>query len=559
MKAALPRAAKGVHLPEVFEITMNEFDVERLLPSLFYLAVTKGRPRGARVNEPTAIEAYLSSLASHPSLSGFDTRGGRRLLERWVRASVVHVGKKGRARQEQQIEFVQPRTLLTYKTGLPQQEQRQRGVHLFVYHQLRRTLDELSGDTPSDESIKDLFKRTFGQGVEIGDGPAFDGRYDGDTDLDLETLLCLYYLDGFQATPARAAPRESPGAPALPGLSRAMTKDLLAHLETYRGVIPTLALTKGLMALINLGLYTYTVRLAYAIDEVVTTRVVPVVFGGETKWGPEILVDFTRSRRGSSHRLARACFERELEQMRRFFEQLILLRTLKRFSDSRPTVADELQALNDSDKGRYLLALLDVAETSWAQARAEVEFDQVVQDSLGGLQHEAEREEMKIYLDGFRRSHASSLDAYVGLLIAEQQRTQVEPLLKWLVSVGGLKKPFGFLVGTSRADAAYVMSDDLLGTLVHVIAAETPTAIRSADGSSVKLPMSSFLESLENRFGIIVDRPPSFLDDAEARAAARANLQAMKRRLREMGFFSDLSDDFGAQHLTVPIGARGPD
>ena len=78
MKAVLPRVAKGVHLPEVFEITMNEFDVERLLPSLFYLAVTKGRPRGARVNDPTAMEEYLSSLASHPSL-GFDAPGGQRL------------------------------------------------------------------------------------------------------------------------------------------------------------------------------------------------------------------------------------------------------------------------------------------------------------------------------------------------------------------------------------------------------------------------------------------------------------------------------------------------
>ena len=43
----------------------------------------------------------------------------------------------------------------------------------------------------------------------------------------------------------------------------------------------------------------------------------------------------------------------------------------------------------------------------------------------------------------------------------------------------------------------------------------------SADGTSVKLPMSAFLAFLETRFGIIVDRPPAFLDDAEARAAAR--------------------------------------
>jgi hypothetical protein len=558
MKVVFPRVAKGVHFPDVFEVTMNEFDVERLLPSLFYLVVTKGRPRAARVNKPTEIDQYLASLASHERLVGFDSPSGLRLLDRWIRASVIHVGMAGRAKQKgEQIEYVIPRTLLSYKTGLPQQEQRQRGVHLFIYHQLRRTLDEASSSTPSDELLRDLFVRTFGRGVELGDGPTFDGRFDGATTLDLETLLSLYYLDGFQPTPARAAPKEAPGVPALPGLAKAMSTDLIAYLGAYRDQLPVLALTRGLMALINLELYAYTIKLAYAVDEVVSSRDIPAVFGGETSWGPDIYVDFTRARRSVSHRLARSCFERELEQMRRMFEHLIRLRTISRYCASRPQVSDELALLNASDKAAFLVRLLEVAENPWIEARADTEFDQVIQDSLEPLENEQERDEMSRYLDSFRRSNDSSLIALVALLVAEQQRTQVEPLLKWLVSVGGLKKEFGLLVGTSRADAAYVMSDDLLVTLVHVLAAEQPGFMASSDGTESKIPLASFLAFLEDRFGILVDRPPKFLDDGESRAAARENLGAMKRRLREMGFFSDLSDDFDAQYLTVLRGANG--
>ena len=165
-------------------------------------------------------------------------------------------------------------------------------------------------------------------------------------------------------------------------------------------------------------------------------------------------------------------------------------------------MADELAKLNETDKAGYLLALLDVAETPWAKARAEMEFDQVMQDSIDGLQHQAEQDEMRTYLDGFRREHDSPLDAFVGLLVAEQKRTQVEPLLKWLVSVGGLKKPSsGSSSGARGADAAYVMSDDLLGTLVHVAAAETTGLMSSADGTSVKLPMSAFLAFLRPASG----------------------------------------------------------
>ena len=67
-----------------------------------------------------------------------------------------------------------------------------------------------------------------------------------------------------------------------------------------------------------------------------------------------------------------------------------------------------------------------------------------------------------------------------------------------------------------------------------------------------RLRLRDFLAFLEDRYGIIVARPPQFLDDARARGAAAGNLTAMKRRLHQMGYFEALSDDFTAQYLTAP-------
>jgi len=62
------------------------------------------------------------------------------------------------------------------------------------------------------------------------------------------------------------------------------------------------------------------------------------------------------------------------------------------------------------------------------------------------------------------------------------------------------------------------------------------------------------LRFLEERYGIIVDRPPAGIQGAEYSAAARDNLRAMLSRLRQMGIFTDLSDDFTVQRLRPPYG-----
>jgi hypothetical protein len=64
--------------------------------------------------------------------------------------------------------------------------------------------------------------------------------------------------------------------------------------------------------------------------------------------------------------------------------------------------------------------------------------------------------------------------------------------------------------------------------------------------------LQAFLSFLEERFGIIIDHPPEPFEGADYSAAARDNLRAMLKRLRQMGIFRDLSDDFTVQRLHPP-------
>lgn len=128
----------------------------------------------------------------------------------------------------------------------------------------------------------------------------------------------------------------------------------------------------------------------------------------------------------------------------------------------------------------------------------------------------------------------------------------IHNLGRWYWGAGGLTKPYGILAGTVKGRRAwrYQPSNDLLAVLVQLAAIQDRT---EKDGHSPRpVPLRDFLAFLYERFGILVDRPPSPYGGAEAVAAARENLRAMLRRLRQMGIFRDLSDDFTVQHLQPP-------
>ena len=132
---------------------------------------------------------------------------------------------------------------------------------------------------------------------------------------------------------------------------------------------------------------------------------------------------------------------------------------------------------------------------------------------------------------------------------SSQEAQTIGNYIKWFRAVGGLTKPYGLLEGNLRGRQSwrYAPSNDLLAVLVQLAAVRTTQA---SDPQPIRL--RDFLAFLADRFGILVDRPPEPFVGAEYTAAARDNLRAMLRRLRQMGIFSDLSDDFTVQSLTPP-------
>ena len=230
-KIKLPKASKGVVYPRLFTIEMNNFDAEELLPSLFFLVVTRGRKQVGSLKKVTMddLRRYVNGMIESDALTGFEGGDGRRLLERWLRTSIMRISAKGRLRSEEQIEHLLPLTLLTYKAGLPRWQSRLRKVHVFLYGTMLGELRRL-GTTAA--------RARHRRAVPRGAGPGYRDRTGADVQRQLRRHdpgrhqhVCEPLLPG--SDPCDLGIREGGGRPASAdlGLVRNCTRSRLAGLH----------------------------------------------------------------------------------------------------------------------------------------------------------------------------------------------------------------------------------------------------------------------------------------------------------------------------------------
>lgn len=549
MKAQLPKEMRGFGFPRLFEVDLNDFDIERILADVFYLVVSHGRQRGKTPNDAKAIGSYRDALAAHPRLHGFDGDAGRDLLDGWLRAAVIRTSSLTRRQTGEQIDFLRPLNVAVYKAGFPD-NYRQRNIPGFLYSAMIDAVGHLDEQSTSAR-IEQLFLEALGPGVRVGEAPGFEPTYDGSPALDIHVLLALSYLDGFQPVLASARKPRPDHSAALPGQAQALGQRLLCYIEAYGQTLPAPALARGFLALANLELFVYSAKLFAATVSLVRDGALPPAMEDISPSPPDLYCDFTAMRGGVSDELARACVERDLEALGAFSEALIRLRTIERYARRTTTLADELDAIGASTP-RYLLAVHNLGSHDRVQQWAEFEYERIRDETIRTLGEDV-RAVMVGQFEAARRASGDSFEPTIALIAAAQRR-HVSHLTAWFQSAGGLKSPYGLVSGKvrSRSTWRYVVSDDLLATLV-LLAYVDPSAAPQPDE---RLPLQNFLSYLERSYGLIIDRPPRFLDGTTARAGARENLAAMKRKLRQMNFFSELSDDFSAQYLTLPDQAR---
>ncbi|MEX5710486.1 hypothetical protein AB1484_19800 [Parafrankia sp. FMc6] len=547
MSIKLPTTVKTYLYRPLSMFATLDTDVDRVLPHLFEACVKGGR-QGRILTRERDFLGYLDSLCASPHMVGFDSPDDRALLDGWLRSCIVDMGTVGRTHGGEQMLAVAPITLAAYRAGLPRSRSRHRLIDEVIYQLLLSTVKRKDSKNP-DRDLRNVIEESIGHGLRIGPDPKWAPELQDPAKLDISALLEFRFLEGFEMDDVRGFKPElqvlnSP----LPGVTENLGEMLLAHLLVYSGQLPTAALTSSFAGLLALGIFTLSLRINAAGRELLRTGTAPAdMIEPDPRSQLALYCDFTGGMDDESDRLSRLCVERDLNQLRLAFRDrmtfMIVDKALKR-------IPYEWDRRNDLSQAQRLVQLAELCAHPKVELFAMSQLDEIAE--INPRTNEEVTEDEADFLDGVQRADKSELEKLLDVLEFVNQEKATSKIVSWFNSVGGLRKQYGILAGNikNRRSWRYAPSDELLNILLLTV------FVRNEKGYRPTMPMQEILDELRDRFGILIDQPPEFLDGAEARAAAAANLAAFKHRLQLLGCFDSLSDDFSEQIVRHPLGDR---
>jgi hypothetical protein len=573
MATIIPKKLKGFRLPEVIPFELNGLALETLMVPVFRLAVLEGRDSSRATEDQASIDRAVQAFVQHPRLHGFNTPSGRRAINHITRSSLIHITRK-QSSKELQINGLLPYSIASFNAGFPSNQAGFRQVDRFIYHLL------LSHSKNNRAETSQLLSRIFGPGLDIKGYPEPSvSRIPGDNpDTDVITELSINLVDVFDdVRPQREAKPYTPARP-LPDFQDQFGSDVYRYLHTYHHRLPTPVLIEQVTTLIAFELTIFTLKLVQRInelDEQMTGELNFTEVPRDTPATPSIYVDFTNDTRNLSRGMATSCLRRDFLDLDPFMRAIFrfrylhgVVRELRKEAEFRSKIDKHIGVPGEIDTPKLLFGLLELRHDDdiWREIRSEARGDlrEILKTNRAELSDDEDEATPRVVTDVERlineliAQDVSPFDQLCEVLYQAQSSQPRSNISGWMRSVGGVGHPWGIVHGPSdRRSWAYAPGNDLLSVLIQLCAIDHPKWNPQKGSAPRSFAIHGFLHWLDERFGIVVDRPPDNLgfESPEHHQAARENLGEMLRRLRQMGMFEDRSDDFSVQRITPPFSA----
>ncbi len=375
--------------------------------------------------------------------------------------------------------------------------------------------------------------------------PATD-RYDGTTRLDLETLAILSLADQVKGIDHHTDPASNPIRPLCLTQGKRMAEDLRALLA-YETVIPRHVLATYIRTILGLHLALYMMRLFRLlpswVDRATGSEQRPscsLEDGTTTNMQhcphcTRMVVDLTEDADPPPAVLARSSAATYLESVSPYVRSVILLNRVKDFANAQAARGHKPARTVDD-----LLALL---------ANPPANMDGFFEARIGDLAAKKPDEELDpleqtiLALQG-----RTPLELYVELICLQRLKNERKHLIELVDALGQKNQPGGFLKQSAgaRSPRRFVLGGKLLETLVQIAVVGRDSQGRL---SSRPILIDEFSSWLAERYGFVVFAPASEQVPPEEQTAWRMNERALRERLHQIGFYTDLSDAYNSQTL----------
>ncbi|MGK9451443.1 methylation-associated defense system protein MAD7 [Acidithiobacillus caldus] len=534
---------KEFRTPKTTYVDFKHIEMDRVLTMLFprlkYDGYASRRPpRGGDLT----VEEFMEDFLEHPEwFAGFDRFP--RVVHRWIETDLMDVVNRGKANQA----VAAPRPLHgnTYKFRNAKHT-RDYGAAEQIYWML------FYARKGKGQAARDALKRFFFPGIDL-----VTDRYDPNASVDVETQAILR-LDHQVTQDMKDSKEPSRFQPLCIGQADIMADDIL-RLLAYEPYIPRSVLVDYLKTLMAFHLALYHLKLLQMLPKLVkqrsgndlcTAKECPINPGLDNAlegcpYRVALVVDMGDVNNPHMAELARKSTDRLYRQIPAFVQANFVIKKLDEMAENL-RLQDKLRAPSG---GQFsvgdLVSLLNPQHDSNREAYFTARLSRLIEEAgTGG-------DDLDPEIRDVTAMNLSAFDKFIEILMAYRGKYHRQYITKCLDSLLLKNKENGLLAQsrTKGSPRRFVLGSKLLEVLLQI-------AVLTQDGGRFvtrEVRIEELLAFLRNRYGLHIDRLPegaqgnsSILD----RRALRLNLEAFKRRLREIGFYEDLSDAYVTQKVS---------
>lgn len=542
---ALSRKDKDFRLTKTSYLEFKQIEMDRVLTTLLARIRHSGLPSRIRRTVDVTLADFTNEFLEHPELfGGFDKYP--KVLEQWLETHLMDIVNRGKATQA----IAAPRPLHGYTYRFRNAKKcRDYGAAQHIYETLYHARS-------GGQNAIDQLKRFFFPGHDLN-----TDKFDSSTQIDVETQALLALCNQVTQDIADTSKERDSQMPVCVGSADLMADDVI-RLLVYQKYIPRSVMVDYLKILLSFHMSLHHLRLFKLLPLLVKRRSAdPACSPGNCPMQPRnlsdphgacpyrvyLMADVANVPGTHMASLAERSAEVQFGRITGFVKANYTIKKLDEFAEHLVRKGKLVRPDGGFAVGD-LLQLLEPTHKNEREAFFSSRLAGVLETSSGGSKDDI-APEIEAIIDMGLSDFETYIEIIVGLQAPGHRRNIVTSLDSLM-----MKNDQGALLAQPRVAKSkrrIVLDSRLLEVLLQI-------AVLRPEGDhgfhTTEMRIEEVLTLLRERYGIYVDRlpPNDGFGDASIndREAIRENLEAFKTRLREVGFYRDLSDAYVSQTIT---------
>jgi len=518
--------------PKVFYPDPKNVDLDRVLVNLFMLLKCEGQRAGTKGRPSKQIESvthHAELLADMPGVSGF--KDHPEVAKAWLESDIFDLVNRGGAKEA--VASLRPLHLDAHKIRVAK--------HCRDYNHADALYAML--EHADRQAVHDL--RTY---LDRGRDPR-STHPDASAHVDLDTLTVIKLVDGL-ADLHKSGERLTASPPVCKGQGRVLCDDI-QRLLAYQDAVPRPVMIDYLKTVMGLHLGLYILRLRRQLAGWIRDRRASDVCGDcpvsgtsstpfkDCPYGVSLTVDMGSDYRSRMAQLAQVSAAAEYGDLTELVRSIFAVNQLLRYArdeklgDEDPSAVVELLSEPPAEfEGEFRLRLKRIRE-----------------------ENSEDGESLPPEVEAILATELSSFEKFIEVVTHVRQKHHIGYLVQSLDKLFQKNADWGALAqGRSKVNPRrWHLGGRFLEVLVQLAVLHFDESGNRKSFFSEEILVDDFLRWVEHRYGFVIG--PSETDPTkkpvtlDQHRAFRENVKALKDRLREIGFFDDLSDAVNVQRI----------